>query len=125
MKDLYSFMRKLLSPSQSFPGVGLKYSHYRNFILVDIPVISRHRHHQKLVEAYRPQVDYIVLPTNQLLVGFTEDYSDLTKAAVELSMRHLLEVQRKTLNAQQHLLNICHIYKDNTPYTTKYPELFI
>lgn len=126
MKDLFSFMRGLLSPSSAFPAVCPKYTHYRKFIILDTSLIShRHANYQRKVESYRPQVDYIVLPTNQLLIGFTEDYSELTKAAIELSMQHVLETQRKTLSAYQHLSSICSIYKDNTPYATKYPELFI
>ena len=125
MPTLYSFMCKLLEPTSYLSGHKPTYSTYRGFILLDIPVRNKHTNYQRDVERYRPQVDYIILPTNQLLIGFTDNYIDLTKAALELSMKHLLDKQRALLTAQHHLLNIGHIYKSPIPYAEQFPEQFI
>ena len=124
MPTLYSFMRKLLEPT-SYARRKPTYTTYRGFILLNIPVRNRATNYQRDVERYRPQVDYIILPTNQLLIGFTDNYIDLTKAALELSMKHLLDKQRAVLTAQHHLLNIGHIYKSPIPYAEQFPEQFI
>lgn len=125
MATLYSFMRKLLEPTSYTLGRKPTYAFYRGFILLDIPVRNKHTNYQCDVERYRPQVDYIILPTNQLLIGFTSDYTALTKAALELSIKHLLDKQRAVLTAQHHLLNIGHIYKSPIPYAEQFPEQFI
>ena len=125
MPTLHSFMRKLLEPT-SYP-LGRKpiYTTYRGFILLDIPVHNKATNYQRNIEHYRPQVDYIILPTNQLLISFTSDYTALTKAALELTMKHVLDKQRAVLTANQHLLNIGHIYKSPIPYAERFPEQFI
>ena len=124
MPTLHSFMHKLLEPT-SYAIRKPTYTAYRGFILLDIPIRNKHTNYQRDVERYRPQVDYIILPTNQLLIGFTDNYIDLTKAALELSMKHLLDKQRAVLTAQHHLLNIGHIYKSPIPYAEQFPEQFI
>ena len=125
MATLYSFMRKMLEPTTYSIGRTPTYAFYRGFILLDIPVRNKHTNYQRDVECYRPQVNYIILPTKQLLIGFTDNYIDLTKAALELSMKHLLDKQRAVLTAQHHLLNIGHIYKSPIPYAEQFPEQFI
>lgn len=125
MPTLHSFMRKMLEPTTYSIGRTPTYAFYRGFILLDIPVRNKHTNYQRDVERYRPQVDYIILPTNQLLIGFTLDYTALTKAALELTMKHLLDKQRAVLTAHHHLLNICHIYKSPIPYAEQFPEQFI
>lgn len=125
MPTLHSFMRKMLEPTTYSIGRKLTYTTYRGFILLDIPVRNKATNYQRDVERYRPQVDYIILPTNQLLIGFTDDYIDLTKAALELSMKHLLDKQRAVLIAQHHLLNIGQLYKSPIPYAEQFPEQFI
>ena len=123
--DLYSYLNKVLNPTASY-GHRPNYTHYRNFILFNAALIRKRRiNYQKLLETYRPTIDYIILPTNQLLIGFTKDYTDLTKSALELSMQHLLVEQRKVLSAYQHLSGICDIYKASTPYSELFPEQFI
>ena len=123
--DLYFYLNKMLNAQTSYESRP-NYTHYRNFIVFDTTPIKKHRtNYQKLLETYRPTIDYIILPTNQLLIGFTKDYTDLTKAALELSMQHLLVEQRKVLSAYQHLLGICDIYKSPIPYSEQYPELYI
>ena len=123
--DLYFYLNKMLNAQTSYESRP-NYTHYRNFIVFDTTPIKKHRtNYQKLLEAYRPTIDYIILPTNQLLIGFTKDYTDLTKAALELSMQHLLVEQRKVLSAYQHLSGICDIYKSPIPYSEQYPELYI
>ena len=123
--DLYNYLKKVLNPQASYDHRPT-YTHYRNFILFNTAPIRKNRiNHQKLLETYRPTIDYIILPTNQLLIGFTKDYTDLTKAALELSMQHLLVEQRKVLSAYQHLSGICDIYKSPIPYSEQYPELYI
>ena len=115
----------MLNAQTSYESIP-NYTHYRNFIVFDTTPIKKHRtNYQKLLEAYRPTIDYIILPTNQLLIGFTKDYTDLTKAALELSMQHLLVEQRAVLTAQHHLLNIGRIYKSPIPYAEQFPEQFI
>ena len=123
--DLYSYLRKMLNTTASYDHRP-NYTHYRNFILFDVAPIRKNRiNYQKLLETYRPTIDYIILPTNQLLIGFTKDYTDLTKSALELSMQHLLVEQRKVLSAYQHLSSICDIYKSPIPYSELFPEQFI
>ena len=124
MNTLITHLKGLLNPFGR--STRISYTTYKGFIILDIPVINKkHTSRQRLVERYRPSIDYIILPTNQLLIGFTIDYEQITKAAIELSMQHLVIEQRKSLVAHTHLLNICNIYKENTPYAKKYPELFI
>ena len=123
--DLYVYLNKMLHSYASYENKP-NYAYYRNFLLFDTTPIKKHRtNFQKLLETYRPTIDYIILPTNQLLIGFTKDYTDLTKAALELSMQHLLVEQRKVLSAYQHLSGICDIYKSPIPYSEQYPELYI
>ena len=116
MPTLHSFMRKMLEPTTYSIGRKLTYTTYCGFILLDIPVHNKATNYQRDVERYRPQIDYIILPTNQLLIGFTSDYTALTKAALELTMKHLLDKQRAVLTAQHHLLNIGQLYKSPIPY---------
>ena len=125
MPTLHSFMRKMLEPTTYSIGRKLTYTTYRGFILLDIPVHNKATNYQRDVERYRPQIDYIILPTNQLLIGFTSDYTDLTKAALELSMQHLLNKERESLTAHYHLLSIAQIYKSPIPYAEQFPELYI
>ena len=125
MPTLHSFMYKLLEPICYIVGHKPTYAFYHGFILLDIPVLNNHTNYQCDVERYRPQVDYIILPTNQLLIGFTSDYTALTKAALELTMQHLLDKQRAVLTAQHHLLNIGQLYKSPIPYAELFPEQFI
>lgn len=123
--DLYSYLNKVLNPTAYYDHRP-NYTHYRNFILLNAALIRKRRiNYQKLLESYRPTIDYIILPTNQLLIGFTKDYTDLTKSALELSMQHLLVEQRKVLSAYQHLSSICDIYKSPIPYSELFPEQFI
>ena len=123
--DLYNYLNKVLNPTAYYDHRPA-YTHYRNFILLNMALIRKNRiNYQKLLETYRPAVDYIILPTNQLLIGFTKDYTDLTKAALELSMQHVLVEQRKVLSAYQHLSGICDLYKTSTPYSELFPEQFI
>ena len=82
--DLYNYLNKVLNVQASYDHRPA-YTHYRNFILFNTAPIRKNRiNHQKLLETYRPTIDYIILPTNQLLIGFTANYIDLTKAALEL-----------------------------------------
>ena len=118
-------MHKLLDPTYYTVGRKPTYAFYRGFILLNIPVRNNHTNYQRDVERYRPQVDYIILPTHQLLIGFTSDYTALTKAALELTMKHLLDRQRAVLTAKQHLLNISQLYKSPIPYAELFPEQFI
>ena len=125
MPTLHSFMRKMLEPTTYSIGCKLTYTTYRGFILLDVPVRNKATKCQRDVERYRPQIDYIILPTNQLLIGFTSDYTDLTKAALELATQHLLNKKREVLTAQYHLLSIAQICKSPIPYAEQFPEQFI
>ena len=125
MPTLHSFMRKILEPTTYSIGCKLTYTTYRGFILLDVPVRNKATKCQRDVERYRPQIDYIILPTNQLLIGFTSDYTDLTKAALELATQHLLNKKREVLTAQYHLLSIAQICKSPIPYAEQFPEQFI
>ena len=125
MTPIEQYLKAFLRPSRVRVDTPT-YTKYRYFILIRLqPRYAGKFPHQRVLEQYRPHVDYIILPTNQLLIGFTDDYIDLTKAALELSMKHLLDKQRAVLTAQHHLLNIGRIYKSPIPYAEQFPEQFI
>ena len=121
MSPIEQYLKVLLRSAQTPP-----YTKYRTFILIHLPQRPVYRYStQRALETYRPIVDYIILPTNDLLVGFTSDYKELTQAAVELSTAHVVKQQAQVLSAYQHLHNICLLYKDGTSYADKFPEQFI
>ena len=127
--DLYLTLNNILCPSYSSIVKGPEYTWYRKFCLITIPPKKEANvyeiNYQRELEKCRPTIDYIVLPTNQLLVGFTKDYNELTSAAVELATINLLETNKAVLQAQHSLLNILELHKEQQPYVAKYPEFFI
>ena len=106
-----------------------KYTKYRSFLIVNTSLPNSKPftsyYHQRQLEKYRPIIDYLLLPTNQLLVGFSSEYKELARAAIELAMSNVVKQQAQVLSAYQHLHNICLLYKDGTSYADKFPELFI
>ena len=80
---------------------------------------------QKKLETFRPTIDYIILPDNHILIGFTEDYTKLKKAALAYIMELTLEASKRHLKAEQILVNYLKGYKTMEPFYTAYPELFI
>ena len=105
-----------------------KYTKYRSFLIVNTLPNSKHftrYYHQRQLEKYRPIIDYLLLPTNQLLVGFSSEYKELARAAIELAVSNVVKQQAQVLSAYQHLHNIYLLYQDGTSYADKFPELFI
>ena len=125
MTPIEQYLKAFLRPSRVRVDTP-PYTKYRSFILIRLqPRHTGKFPHQRVLEHYRPHVDYIILPTHYLLVGFSSEYKELARAAIELSTEYVAKQQAQVLSAYQHLHSICLLYKDGTSYANKFPEQFI
>lgn len=128
LDELHRHLQKAVLHTTSF-GYSLNISTtstYRNFYLLQLkPYKKPYCHVQRPLEKLRPLLDYILLPDNSILVGATEDFSDMKKAALELMMKRLVDKQKESLKYHEDLLQTTQFYQTATPFTSIYPELFI
>ena len=103
------------------------YSIYRGFFLLRTSplVYSKVNQIQRKLESYRPEVDYVVLPTGDLLIGYSSDFDDLKLAAYELIMQHRVDLRKSVLSFDTASLGFLQLYKDLPPTTEIIPELLL